>query len=95
MPKKPETKTHQLHHTEEPLGVPQALSSLSKGDVFVRNGTPCMVAAVADTFPADKCVFIVNLTNGSVWSASGSDPVYPAYNVKLQISTTRRETDAS
>lgn len=67
------------------------LGSFGKGDVVVREGTPCMVVEVSPRQePADCRAWLCNLQTGSVWSLSASEQVWPCTDVKLSYSTARR-----
>lgn len=93
---------HRLEHKESSSLMPVKLATLSKGDVFVRQGTPCMRVDVSDPDtallvppgerlnPTDARVWIINLHTGSVWTVSGQEDVYPAYDVKLTFTSARR-----
>src|ERR1700751_1771492 len=86
-------RMHRLKHQEHSLIVPVKLETAEVGDVFIRQGTPCMRVGPADgKSPFDKpgYVWIVNLTNGSCWPALATDEVYMAFNANLTFDTARR-----
>lgn len=92
---------HRLSHQESAAFMPVDLSTLSKGDVFVRQGTPHMVvdppadiAKDAEAAGYDRYTgktWIVNLQSGGCWPTSSSEQVHPAHDVRLTFSSGRRE----
>lgn len=87
-------RPHRIKHQERAAFMPVDLSTLDKGDVFVREGTPHMVvsppAEVAQNTPQGQ-VWIVNLQSGGCWPIGGSTQVYPAHEAQLTFATGRRE----
>lgn len=79
---------YRLAHMEHQQGVID-LKFLSPGDVFVREGTPCMLLHTHAPVEEGK-IMIANLTNGSAWAVSPSEQVWPATNVMLTFETARR-----
>jgi hypothetical protein len=86
----PEAKrlAHRLLNTEISMVVGVAVSTLNKGDVFVRQGAPCMYVE-HDTISAGG-VHIVNLVTGSCWAIPGTEEVWPAFDTTLTYKTARR-----
>lgn len=88
--KKP--RLHRLQ-TREDSFTPVNLETLEVGDVFVRQGTACMLAAVNPAPPllADGLLPIINLISGAVWWVSGKEQVHPGYDVRLEFRSARRQ----
>lgn len=92
-----EIKTpYRIRHSEKPAFMAAALGDFSKGDVVVREGTPCLLVSVSagrageGMLAADEGkVWVTNLLNGSTWQASARDQVYPAFDVALTFESTR------
>jgi hypothetical protein len=86
-------KTHKIQ-TEERDPCSVLLRDMSAGDVVVREGTAVMVLRppplVTERLPEADKVWICNLTNGSIWPASGADLVWPCHDVRLTYTTGRR-----
>lgn len=79
-----------LTHTEVSALDARRLDSFYKGEVFVREGTPCMMleAPVGSTLTEGHRL-IANLTNGSAWPAKGNDMVFPVIDVHLTFASGR------
>lgn len=96
---KQEKGPHRLAHKEDSLCTPVELRTLGKGDVCIRQGAPHMVVDlgtnVRTTYDVkedeERAVWVCNLQSGSVWPTSGSEQVYPALDVMLNLRTARRE----
>lgn len=87
---------YRLHQLEEQADGRLQLGELGKGDVFVRQGTPCMLVDISlapfGSLPCDPGkVWVVNLQNGSTWPCSVAEEVFPAISPLLSYKTRRRE----
>lgn len=91
-----EKSPHRLQQ-EEHVHQPVAVASLSKGDVFVRHGAPCMVieptAPVVNVTSTDhpNHTWIVNLVTGSAWPIPNGEEVWPATAVCLKYTSARKD----
>lgn len=80
---------YRLRHEEHNLGSLVEIGSLGQGDVFVRQGTPCMILQTAPTSAPDT-TFIVNLQTGFAWYVPNREQVHPVQNVLLTFESARR-----
>lgn len=96
MRKRPEKSPHRIRQEEVPALAERRLDSFEKGDVFVREGAPCMrldrgvdEPPIPPKPPIIGAVPIVNLQTGSAWNEDPGKMVHPAINVVLQYGTHR------
>ena len=93
MAKPAQPSRHRMTHIESAAFQPCDLGSLSKGDVFVREGTPHMVVEVpAALAGSQEQTWIVNLISGGCWPHADTAQVYPAFDVNLTFSSGRRSS---
>lgn len=87
--------THRLKNHESSMTLPVAVCTLEKGDVFIREGAPCMRMQADSKFiipeTDDSLILIVNLVTGSCWHVSAKEQVWPCYKVELTYKSARRD----
>lgn len=87
-----EKSPHRLSHDEH-RERPLNLSEFGKGDVVVRQGTPCMVVDVSPSYgklaAEEGRVWLCNLQTGSVWTVGAGEQVWPCREVQLSVKTSR------
>ena len=88
MKKQPTPIEHRVVHQETTWATMKKISEFSYGDVFVREGSPCMIGRGSE-YPSEGKQLIINLQTGGVWEVSIDDLVYTATNVKLSYQTGR------
>lgn len=89
-----EKRPHRLKNYESSMTLPVELYTLEKGDVFIREGAPCMRIQADNKYiipeTDDSLVLIVNLVTGSCWHVSAKEQVWPCYKVELAYKSVRR-----
>ena len=87
--KKPAARSeYRIVHQETSWSAMKKLSAYEPGDVFIREGAPCMVGRSSE-YASEGKQLIINLQTGGVWEVSLDELVYVATNVKLSYETGR------
>jgi len=88
-----EKSPHRILHEETSAIGAVDLFTMQSGDVFIREGAPCMMVSPSFVMPSEAAsdsIWICNLQTGSVWPVKKTEQVYPATDVFMTLRTTRR-----